>query len=206
MAKTKEIAIIKEVPALIKIATGIKIVGQIQMIQAVELLSTLNQKLDALEADRTKITKPIKDSIKEIESRYKPSEKMLEEAISTLRKMISTYQTEQKRIAEEETAKIAARVGEGKGKLKSETAIAKIDDLDHPEEMISTKTGSVKFRTDRKFELVSFDKLPNAIKAKIVALAIEKGLADQILRVEMKAGKEYEGVKYWDEETPINSR
>lgn len=204
--KSKEIAIIKDVPGLVKIAKGVTITGPKQMTDAVGLLSTLNKKLDLLKADRKKITAPIKASVKEIESRYKPSETMLSEAIETLRKMISGYQTESKRLAEEEEARIAARVGEGKGKLKAETAIAKMGEIERPEEHVATDAGSVKFRTDRKFQLESFDDLPNFIKGKIFTLAIEKGIVDQVLRAELKTGKEYPGVKYWDEETPINSR
>lgn len=167
-----------------------------EMQEATSVLSKLNQGLDRLTDDKEKLTKPINELLKEIRGRYKPFETKFEEAINYVRRAMIDYQTEQKRLAKIEEDKIISRIGEGKGKLKVETAIKKISEVDKPESKVIADEGSVKFKTVKKFEVTDVSKLP-----------VEFLLANEVaIRKAMTEGKEITGVRYFTEEVPVNSR
>lgn len=191
-----KIILSKEETKAIEFAQATKIESADQMTNAVSTLSVLNQTLDRLTESKEKLTKPINELLKEIRGRYKPFETQLEGAIESLRRAMINYQTEQKRIAKEEEDKIIARVGEGKGKLKVETAIKKVSEVEKPDAKVSTEEGMVKFKTVKKFEVVDVSKLP-----------VEFLLANEVLiRKSMTEGKEITGVRYFTEEVPVNTR
>jgi hypothetical protein len=107
---------------------------------------------------------------------------------------MSAYQTEQDRIAREKEEKIAARVGEGKGKLKVETAVNKMNEIERAPEKIESEKGKLSFRTVKKFEVQDTGMLPpDYILPDLSAI-----------RKAMLAGLELPGVKYWEEKEPIN--
>lgn len=180
-------------PIALKLET-FEITNKETMEQAVHLLSLGNRELDKLTADREKLTKPMNDALKEIRSRYKPAESRLESGIAFLRKLISSYQTDQKALALAKATKIAARVG--KGTLKAETAIDKISALATPDERVATGAGSVSFRTVRKFELTNLALVPLEYHE----------LSEAKIKTALKLGVEVPGVRYFDEEVPINRR
>ncbi len=196
MTNTKEVTLTVKEQEAIKVAESKAIKTPEDMSAAVNVLSTLNQTLDRLTEDKEKLTKPINELLKEIRGRYKPFELKLEEAIEKVRKAMITYQTEQKRIAKIEEDKIIARIGEGKGKLKVETAIRKMEEVDKPDQKVSTEAGLVKFKTVKKFEVEDVSKLPK-----------EYILANEVaIRKAMTEGKEVSGVRYFTEEVPFNTR
>lgn len=186
----------KSYAPIVEKAEALKITDEKSMEEAVELLSKANKGLDLITAEKEKITKPLNEALKAERGRWKPMETVLESAVSILRKGISAYQTEAKRKADEETARLAERVGEGKGKLKAETAIRKMGEIDTPAARVATTSGSLKFRTEKKFEVEDMSKLP-----------LEYHLPDETaIRKAMKEGTELAGVRYYTEEVPINSR
>lgn len=196
MTTTKEITLTKEETVAIQLAEKLAINTPDQMVAATRNLSVLNQTLDRLTEDKELLTKPINLLLKEIRGRYKPFEDKLEEAIAAVRKSMITYQTEQKRLAKIEEDKIIARIGEGKGKLKVETAIKKMEAVDKPDQKVSTDEGLVKFKTVKKFEVTDVSKLP-----------VEFLLANEVaIRKAMTEGKEISGVRYFTEEVPFNTR
>lgn len=167
-----------------------------QMSEAVAALSDLNKILDRLTEEKEKITKPLNAALKEVRGRYKNAETQLEEYIVDLRSKISGYQTEQVRLQRIEEEKIASRVGEGKGKLKFETAVAKIDELDKPAEEVITNAGMVKFKEVKKIEIVDKSKVP-----------MDYLVADEsAIRKAMIEGIELPGVRYYTEQVPVNYR
>jgi hypothetical protein len=196
MTQTKEITLTKEETQAIQLAEKLAITTSDQMVDATRNLSVLNQTLDRLTEDKELLTKPINLLLKEIRGRYKPFEDKLEYAISAIRKSMITYQTEQKRLAKIEEDKIISRIGDGKGKLKVETAIKKMESIDKPDQKVSTDEGSIKFRSILCFEIVDVSKIPK-----------EFILANEVaIRKEMLAGREVSGVRYFTEEVPFNSR
>lgn len=193
----KELAVYeKKVYPLAEEADALEIKSPDDMKTATELLSKLNKQMDAVEEEEDKVLKPLKEAVKAEQSRWKPFKEALKPAIDSLRKRMGAYQTKADEEAAKKKAKIAERIGEGKGKLKIETAIKKSEEVTGPEATVATESGMVKFRTDRKFEVTDLSKLP-----------IEYHLANEVLiRKMMKEGTELPGVRYWDEKVPVNSR
>ncbi len=195
--KSKEVSIvIKQSSPVIEEAKALKIDSPKKMEEAVEVLSKLNKFLDAVVAYKEKKTKPLNELLKVIRGETKPVETMLEEAIEIIRDGMSDYQTEAKRIADEEADKISARVGEGKGHLKMETAVKKMEEIETPDNKVVADTGSVKFKTVEQFEVIDIKLLP-----------IEYHLADEVaIRKQMVAGNKLAGVRYFTKEVPVNTR
>lgn len=193
---SKEITIEQEVSPLVAKAQAFEITKVEDMPKAVTMLSELNKMLDRITTEKEKVTKPLNEALKAERGRWKPSETILETAIGYMRKSITAYQTEQKRIADAELDKIAARVAPGKGNLNAPTATAKMDAVEKPEESVTTNAGNVTFRTDKKCEVENITKIP-----------YEYLIPDMVkIRAAMKAGTEITGVRYWEEETVINRR
>lgn len=186
----------KEIAPFVAKAVIMEIKNANQMIQATETLSRLNQYADSVDAKKQTIVKPISDALKAARALFSPIEAKLEEGIGSIRQAMSQYQTEQKRLADEEAAKIANRVGEGKGKIKAETAVKKMEEIDRPATGISTESGSIKFKTVQKFEVMDVALLP---KEYILP-------NDTAIRDAMKAKIEIPGVRYYTEEVPVNFR
>lgn len=193
----KRIAVVaKQVSPIVEQAKSIVIKDLKGMEAATELLSQVNTKLDEIEKEKGEIIDPAKAIIKKEKARWEPWESVLEEAKDILRKGMSAYQTEAKRIADKKQADILARAKPGKGNLSLEKAVEKIENIDTPAATVATESGSLKFRTDKKFEVMDMTMLP-----------LEYHLADEVaIRKAMKEGVELPGVRYYTEEVPINSR
>jgi hypothetical protein len=196
-ADTKALAIIQKVAhPLAEAASNFKIVDGDDMKEATAMLSDLNKQRDRVTEEKEKVTKPLNQALKAERARWKPLEDVLEGAIDALRRRMTSYQTQAKAEADAKADRIAARVGEGKGKLAPETAMRKLDEIEKPEEAVSTDAGQVKFRTVEKFEVIEISKLPweyltpNETK----------------IREAMKAGLKLPGVRYYTEEVPMNFR
>lgn len=186
----------KEVSPIVSKAKSLAIFDDKTMTGGAELLSTLNLRLDKITEEKERITKPLNEALKAERSRWKPFEIQLDEAIALIRRKMSNYQTEKKRAADEEEARIAARVKEGKGNLKAETAVKKMEEIDRPAGAVTAESGMVKFKTVKVFEVMDLTMLP-----------IEYHLADEVaIRKAMNAGIELPGVKYGTEERPDNYR
>ncbi len=197
MAKDIVPALTKEISPLVANAEKFTIVNEKTMGQAAEFLSTLNLKLDAIEEEREKVTKPLNQALKAENGRWKPLKTTLENAISIVRRKMSVYQTEATRIADAEKAKIAGRVGTGKGKLKAETAINKMQEIDTPANEVAAESGKVQFRTVKKFEVVDFKKLPDNYKV-VDEPAIRSAMRNGIVEIP--------GIRFFEEQEAANIR
>lgn len=193
----KEIVVIEqEISPIVKKAEAMKVVDAKTMGQASLMLSELNVQKDRITEEKEKVTKPLMEALGAERKRWKPIENNLDEAIGYLRGSIGSYQTEEiKRVREEEN-KIASRVGEGKGKLKVETAVAKMEDVDRPEDKVVTDAGMVKFREDKVL------KITNALDIPRKFLVInERALLDAL-----KAGEVVSGAELDIKLVPVNYR
>lgn len=186
----------KEISPIVKKAEALQIESEKDLRGATEILSNLNLNLDRVTAEKEKVTKPLNEALKAERARWKPFETMMESAIGIIRGKMTAYQTEQKRIADAEAAKIAERVGEGKGKFKFETAVRKIEEVDRPADSITANSGMVDFISVKCFEVMDVTMLP-----------AEFMIPNEVkIRAAMKAGQELPGVKYWEEQRPRNFR
>ena len=161
---------------------------------ATELLSKCNKYLDALTKDKEALTKPLNETLKGIRAKYKPTEDMLNESIASIRKEMTRYQTALIEKQRKEQEKIAERVA--KGTLKMETGLKKLESMPVVANKTTTEEGSVKFREVECFEVVDITKLQQ-----------EYILPNETaIRVAMKAGIKVDGVRYYKEMVPVNSR
>lgn len=193
----KEVEVLeKEIVPVVNKALKVSIGNSEDMSKATEILSVVNKYADTVKEKKESVTKPINAALKAARGLFAPLEGKLEEAVGVLRKAMIVYQTEQKRIADLEAAKIEARIGDGKGKLKFDTAVAKIESIDKPANQIIGDNGSIQFVSTPCFEVVDISKLP-----------VEFLLANEVaIRSAMKLGKKLDGVRYWTEQRPRNSR
>lgn len=194
---TKEITIAKEISPMVVKAEAYEITTPKDAEGANEMLSQLNLTLDRVEAEEAKVLRPLLDAEKAERARWKPMKDQLKPAIATLKSKLGIYQSEAIQAAQDEAERIAARVGEGKGHLKPETAIAKMEAIDTPSASIATASGSLAFRATPDFEVMDLSLLP-----------IEYHLADEIaIRKNMKeSGPKLPGVRYFTRQVPVNSR
>lgn len=197
MSKDKTITTVetKLVP-LAKSASEVVVKDEESKDIAGDYLSRANKFLDSIVEYREKKTVPLNQALKVIRDETRPLETALKSLIDDLRFKLGRYQTaEMERVAREE-AEIAKRVKPGKGNLSIETGTKKMDEIAKPSAKVSSDAGSVKFRPERKFEVVDITKL-----------SAEYLLPNETaIRKAMKEGTELPGVKYWTEQVPVNHR
>jgi len=186
----------QEVSPLVLQARKLVIESAEDMKQSAELLSKCNKYLDGITENKELLTRPLNATLKEIRGRYRPIEDILTTAIDALRTEQGRYQTEMLRKQREEEAKIAARVKEGKGNLKLETAVRKIDELEKIEATVSTDNGTVKFREQKVLKVTDASLIPDEYWV----------LDEKALLEALKAGMLVPGVEIELTQIPINYR
>lgn len=181
---------------MLKHATKISIETSDDMGEAAVLLKQLASYAAKVKEKKEGITKPMNAALKAARALFAPLEDPLDEAISAVRKEMGRYQLAAEKAAHAEEERIAARVGEGKGHLKPETAVRQMEAIEKPASSIQTDDGQVKFRDQKKFEVMDITMLP-----------LEYVVADEsLIRKAMQDGTELPGVRYWIEKIPVNAR
>lgn len=179
MTNTNELAVIeRDLIGEIDVAKAVQIVDAKSMTHATAALSRLNKISDRITEEKEKITKPLNEALKAERARWKPLEAQLEAGIGAIRTAMSTYQTKKLQEEREAEAKIAARVGEGKGKLKVETAVKKIDEIERADKIVASGEGVVKFREDKRVKIMDETMIPReylVIDEKKVLEALKEG-------------------------------
>lgn len=193
----KQVAVIeRKIIPLVEKAKALKITNPKQMTESVTLLSQMNKIADGIKAEKKTIIEPAKAIIKRENARWEAIEDQYEEAIKVIRSEQSAYQTEQTRIATEKAKTISDRVGEGRGKLKAETAVAKIDEIERPETTIATEAGVLKFRKQQRLKIWDITMIP-----------LEYLVPDEAkILADLKAGKAVKGCEIEVIEVPVNIR
>lgn len=191
-----EVQMKDELATVKKTINSFKIVKAEDMLEATTLLSNYNKHLKAITTEKEKVTKPINEALKAERARWKPIEDELNEAIAYIRNSMSAWQTAEKKREQEEESKIASRIGEGKGKLKIETATNKMAEIERAPEKHSTDAGLVKFRTDKKLKITNEILIPREY-----LVVDERKVLDAL-----KAGVSIAGAEIEEIQTPINFR
>jgi hypothetical protein len=171
---------------------ALTVVDKDSMAKASELRSTVKKYLKDLTEEKEKVTKPLNEAIKAERLRFKPLEEKAEAIIEHLDKQMSAYQTAEAKRAAEEEAKIAARIGEGKGKLKMETAVAKLAAID----TLDKTVGGTRFVTDHEVVITNLKAIPDQY------LKIE--VRTMILKAALKAGIVVPGATLKEVQRPVN--
>ncbi len=197
MQKNNQVGIIKkELSPIVEKAKGIKIINEKDLLEATEMLSQVNKIKDKITLEKEKVVVPLNEALKAERARWKPAEDVYKEAIEVLREKMSKYQTEVVLLSRKEEAKIANRVGEGKGKLKLETAVKKISELDTVLDEVIADSGSVKFREDKVLKITDESKIPDKYFV----------LDEKALLADLKAGIEVAGATLEVKMIPLNYR
>lgn len=196
---TKTLTTIEQkISPIVEKAQALSVTDAKTMEKASLMLSELNQTNDKVTAEKEKVTKPLNEALKAERARWKPLETQLLEAISYLRNAIATYQTQEIKRAREEEAKIAARVAPGKGNLKIETAVAKLEAVERPEAKVSTSAGSVSFREDKILKVIDESLIPDTYWIRT--------LNEKELLKDLKAGDTIPGAELDIIMVPLNRR
>lgn len=161
--------------------------------RGVVLLSEINKINDRVDAEKSKIIKPLLLAISVERKRWKPIEDILKSPIESLRRKMSEYSTYKynKNIDKQDKIKDSILNGE----ISLEKGIKKLEKIDNLR-VVSTESGSVKFRSIKRFEVVDITKLPS-----------EYILPNESkIREAMGNNIELDGVRYFIEQVPYNQR
>lgn len=191
-------------PAIKRADDMLAIATPAQLEEASEALSMLNQYRDRLIDEKEKVTKPLAQALKAERARWAPIETRLDAAIQALRAGMSAYQTQTKRASDAAAERIAARVGEGRGKLKAETAVAKLAQLETPLKNVATESGSVQFRTMKK--LVVDDERELIVSLLSYDSTLVSYSESGALRLLKEGNTDIKGAHIEEEQVPYNSR
>lgn len=196
MTKDKAIVLKEEVSPVIAKALEITIKGKEDMVTATDYLSKLNKIADRIKEEKDKVLGPLNEARKAEMARWKPVEIMYEKGIEYIRHAMSDYQTLEVKRQREEEAKLAARIGEGKGKIKFETAMRKMNEIEKPEDNVVTDSGSIKFRETKVLKIVNEKIIPREY------LLVDERKVTEAL----KAGVTVAGCELELKIVPVNSR
>lgn len=191
---TKELAITRQVSPLIAKAQQLSIKSSKDMTTASIMRVTLKKMANTIKTEKDKVMRPLLDAVAAERARWAPAEKNIDEALKYVDRSMIAYQTDAKRKADEDAAKIAARIGHGRGKLTMETALQKLENVDTPDAVVHTNDGATAFRTYEMFEVDDIDKLPSYYLLP----------NETLIRKAMEQGLKLPGVRYYTEERPIN--
>ena len=156
MTTNKLIPIRESVKSIASQLDGLVISDQKTFTKISELYSSAKTLYKSIYEERRLKTKPLEQQIKDIEIHYVPSEKALKTLIDKLKLDITNYQNEQLRLRREKEIAIADRIGSGKGKIKLETALEKISELDTP----ATNIGNLSFRDKPQLRITDMSLIP----------------------------------------------
>lgn len=171
----------REVTPLVERAQAItELTTDAQVVEATEVLSNLNRTLDAVEAEKEKVLKPLREAAKAEKARWAPIEEMFSAGVAHLRGLLSEYQTRKVKEKEVEEKRILDRVGEGRGYIKPETAIAKLEEMQTPAEKVVAESGALSFRESKQLKVTDPALVPDEywmIDEKALLADLKKGIS-----------------------------
>lgn len=159
---------------------SIEIDSQARMIEATEILTAINQNLDRIKAEKEKVLAPLREAANAEKARWEPLETMFKPIVERLRGLMSAYQTSLIAKQKAEQLAITNRVGDGRGKLKPETAIRKLGEIDTVEVKVQVESGGLSFREKKVLKIVDSKLIPQEywiIDEDAVMAALKEGVA-----------------------------
>lgn len=180
--------------SIITKAENLTIATQADLVEATNVLSDLNRTKDAIIEEKEKVTRPLLDALNAERARWKPRELQLDTLIVKVRTAMTVFQTNLLATQKKEQDKIVSKLEDGK--IRPETAIRKLGELDTVDKRVETDSGSISFKTVMRFEVVDLEAVPN-----------EYLLINEVLvRQSLKEGKSIPGIRKYEEQVPINKR
>lgn len=157
--------------------------------EGVTYLSSIKANAKTLKTKKDAALNPLKESIKEINSWFKPAEDHLKSMEEDIKDIMLTYADAKEAAARKQIASIERRVD--KGTLSIDKATAKLTAVDQLDSSIQTANGGVQFRqgpakvkiTDAKAliaaypELLKTERVLEALRMEVSDCVIKKGLS-----------------------------
>lgn len=179
---------------IISQAKALQVHDQKQAKFATEVLSKANKALDLLSEREDERTARLKEELAFIKAPYIEPKKALKEIIADLRDKLGAYQTAATRQAAIEAQAIADKAL--KGRLKPETAVRKLEEIDAPEAQIDVESGSLSFRSKQVLVITDLGLIPRSFL-----------VPDEILILEwIKRGEKIPGCTTRTIQVPYNRR
>lgn len=214
MANNKELAVIekKSLPTIDQLQK-LEIKDTKTMTKAAGYLSDLKATLKKVEDYRKAKTDPLNKVLKAIRDETRPIEERLNAAITDTAKKMSKYQTAAQAVVDDKANKIVDRIGEGRGKLKTETAVEQLENLERPDKAIATEAGVVKFKPVAKVDITPVLEMSEAqllqMQNQFLILAQEGLIVWDDVKVRKlilgtKDSAQLPGVIYRIEQVPVN--
>lgn len=179
------------IPVAINTAKSLAVTDKATLEQASTIRTEAKKFLKQITEEKEKVTKPLNEALKAERARFKPFEDQLDAVITHLDKQMIAYQSAEAARVKEQEAKIAARVGEGRGHIKPETAIAKLAAID----TVDKNVGGTRFVTD--YEVVVTD--IRAIPDEFVKIEVRT----MLVKAALKAGQKIAGVELKEIQRPV---
>lgn len=188
-----EIAVVKrQATAAEQAVTALKIKKPEDMVGATDLLSKIKQAIKFVSEKKDSYTRPAYESYKRIMDQakldYDPVINRLKQLETEVKGKMLSYQREVDEVRRKEEEKLAKKVESGY--MKEETALNKLSEVPTAVKKVETEKGKIVTRKVKKFEVEDKSKLPIE--------CLEPNLT--FIRTQMHAGKQYPGVRYWEDE------
>jgi len=195
-------AIAEDRSSLSKQASAIAIDGEDSLKQAVAFVAGIKARLKRIEEVRDGFVRPLNEHVKTINAQFKEQSEPLKDVAASVESKIRAYDLEQerKRRAEEDRlAKIRAQADAKREAQGKAPIAAPLKTVEPTNKTVATDAGVSKQKRVWKFEFVNQAEAVEVVKGELIALAIEKGLLDTVVRKKVAEGCRYiAGVKIYE--------
>lgn len=173
------------------------------VVLSTEFLAQAKARADRIEEIRTSFTKPINEGLTAINKMYKEPHAAYLTMMQKVKRAIGDYRLEEERKVQKEEERLE-KVREEKNKRNEEKGkapdLTPVKTVERPETIVRSESGKTKTIKVWKFEIEDVSKLPESYKKTILDFAVEKGLADMVIRKVVNAGiREIEGVRIYED-------
>jgi hypothetical protein len=153
---------VKEVSIFEKTANDLQIKSAEDVENAVDTLGSIKKMQKSLKEKEDLAKKPFQETLNGIRDAFKPININLTNAESVIKGKIMTFRSAEAKKVEEQKAKIEGRVGDGKGKLKVQTAINQISSAESSKSAghINTGNSTMTVRLIKKLEIINEALIP----------------------------------------------
>lgn len=132
------------IEGITSLGTIVKVETDDDLKQTTSLLGSIKSNSKELKAKKSAALTPLKESIKEINSWFKPAEDHLASIEQSIKQAMLVYHEEKEAAARKEAERIERRID--KGTMKVETGIAKLAGINQADSNVQTVNGSAQFR------------------------------------------------------------
>lgn len=174
---------------------------------ATDMVVEVKGRIKRIKELKTEYVKPLKDGVKNLEAMFNDPLKAYEDLERALKGGMSAYQIEQTRIRREAEAKAAKEAAEKAAAAAEAGEVIDPTPVQAPVERVAPTTrtedgGKATSKMVWRHEVTNSEQaltVPET-RSKVLTLAVEKGLLDQVLRAEVKMGlREHDGVRIYED-------